>query len=101
VESLIILPLIFGLMWLLLIRPRQRWEREHRELVAALEVGDEVITSAGIYGTITALEENLVHLRVADDVVVRVARLAIGRRADDPAVPTVDRTRSDPPADSE
>jgi preprotein translocase subunit YajC len=95
VESLIFLPLVFGLMWLLLIRPRQRLEREHHTLVRSLEVGDEVVTTAGIYGVITALDTNVVHLLVADDVVVKVARLAIGRRADDPALPTL---APDPPA---
>jgi preprotein translocase subunit YajC len=89
VESLIILPLIFTLMWLLLIRPRQRLERQHHALVRSLAVGDEVITTAGIYGVITSLEANVVHLRVADDVVVKVARLAVGRRADDPSLPTL------------
>jgi preprotein translocase subunit YajC len=99
VESLIVLPIIFGLMWLLLIRPRQRMEREHHELVRALQVGDEVVTTAGIYGTIIDLEPNVVHLRVADGVVLRMARLAVGRRADDPALPTLeDRRTSRPPA---
>jgi preprotein translocase subunit YajC len=102
VESLIFLPLIFGLMWLLLIRPRQRWERQHQELVRSLEVGDEVVTTAGVYGTITEVEPDIVHVEIADGVVVRVARLAIGRRADDPALRGApDEHRPLPSADSE
>jgi preprotein translocase subunit YajC len=103
VESLIILPLIFGLMWLLLIRPRQKLEREHHAFVRSLEVGAEVVTTAGIYGTVVALEDNVVHLRVADDVVLRVARLAVGRSADDPALPSLDaeRGRARPSVDGE
>jgi preprotein translocase subunit YajC len=103
VETLIILPLIFGLMWLLVIRPRHRWEREHQALVAGLAMGDEIVTSAGIYGTITDLDDHVVHLQVADGVVIRIARLAVSRRADDPALrggAGGDR-RSHPSTDSE
>lgn len=79
-ESLIFLVVMFGLMWVLFVLPRQRMQRQHQAMVSALQVGDEVITSAGIYGTVTDLEPDAVHVRVAEGVVVRVARLAIGRR---------------------
>ena len=85
-ESLIFLPLIFGLMWLVLIRPRQRWEREHAAFVAALSVGDEVVTSSGIYGTVTSLDGDVVRLRIASGVEIRIARAAVGTRADDPTL---------------
>lgn len=100
-ESLIILPLVFGLMWLLVIRPRQRWERTHQELVASLEVGDEVVSSGGIYGRITAVEPDTVQLEVADGVEVRLARQAVGRRADDPALRTGRPDRTDDRSPSE
>jgi preprotein translocase subunit YajC len=82
VESLIILAITFGLLWVLLVLPRRRWQQSHRRMVESLAVGDEVVTSAGIYGTVVGLEPELVAVEVSEGVVVRVARLAIGRRVD-------------------
>lgn len=66
---LTLLPLILmvGVMYFLLIRPQQKRQRAQREMVHRLEVGDEVITIGGIYGTIRAIDEE------TDDVIVEVA----------------------------
>ena len=69
--------------WVLIVLPQRRQMAAHRQLVASLEVGDEVITTAGIYGTITELDADTAHLQVADGVVLRFARAAIGRKAAD------------------
>jgi len=65
--------------WALLVVPQQRQQRAHRELVAALAVGQEVITTAGVYGTISALDGEIVQLEIAPGTVIRIARLAILR----------------------
>jgi preprotein translocase subunit YajC len=49
-------------------------------MVRSLEVGDDILTSAGIYGTIVALDDEIATLEVADGVNLRIARMAIGRR---------------------
>jgi preprotein translocase subunit YajC len=51
--------------------------------VAALQVGDEVVSSAGIYGRITALDDEIAMLEVADGIELRLARGAIARRLTD------------------
>lgn len=79
-EGLIILAVTFGLMWVLFIVPRQRQLRAHQQLVATLEPGDEIITGGGIYGTITRVDADVVDLRIAPAVEVRVARAAVLRR---------------------
>ena len=68
---------------MLIVLPQRRQMAAHRQLVASLELGDEVITTAGIYGTITELNADTVHLQVADGVVLRFARAAVGRKAAD------------------
>jgi preprotein translocase subunit YajC len=88
--SLIILPIMLVLMYLLVIRPQQRRMREHQALVSSLQVGDEVVSSAGMYGRIVQLGDEVITLDVADGVHIRLARAAIGRRiaeptAEDPA----------------
>lgn len=76
-----LLPLLLLIpLWFLLVRPQQRRIRAQQAMVGALQVGDEVIMSAGIYGSIVALEGDVVTLEVADDIQLRVARMAIARR---------------------
>lgn len=73
--------LIFGIFYLLVIRPQQKKQRqlqqEREELLNALKPGDKVVTSGGIYGTIVAVRDNTVTLRIADKVSVEVLRNAI------------------------
>lgn len=78
--QLIILAVTFLLMWVLFIRPQQRRLRAHQALVARLQLGDEVMTTSGMYGTVTALDDEVAHLEVAPGVVVRLARGAVARR---------------------
>ncbi len=79
--------LIFGLMYLLLIRPQQQRVRAQRALVAALTVGDDVVTIGGLYGRIVAIEGDTVSLEVSPGVVLRFRRLAISGRPDPDARP--------------
>ncbi len=76
--GIVILVVTFGLMYVLFILPQQRKARAHRGLVASLAEGDEVVTSAGIYGTVTLVDGEVILLEVADDVELRVAKSAIG-----------------------
>jgi preprotein translocase subunit YajC len=66
-----------GFMYFLLIRPQRQKARHHTEMLEKLKVGDEVITSGGIYGEVTELDAERVMLEIDDDVRIAVARLAI------------------------
>jgi len=68
---------MLAVIWFFLIRPRQRRMREQQRQVAAIEVGDDVVTAGGLYGTVRELEDGEVRLEIAPDVVVRVARRAV------------------------
>jgi preprotein translocase subunit YajC len=76
------LPLIIigAVMYLLLLRPQRKRMRERAELQQAVEVGDEVITSSGIYGFITGEDGDKFWLEIDDDVQIRIARGAIERK---------------------
>ena len=73
------LPLIilFALLWFMLIRPQQKRQKEHRQMVEALAKGDEVATNGGLLGRINRLDENFVTLEVAQGVEVNVQRHAV------------------------
>lgn len=66
--------LMFVIFYFLLIRPQQKKAKEHREMIASLKKGDRIITSGGIYGTITGVEENTLTVEIADKVRVKVSR---------------------------
>ena len=69
--------LIFGIFYFLLIRPQQVQRRKTQEMLANLKTGDRVVTSGGIYGTISGFRDNIVQLQVASQVKLDVARSAI------------------------
>lgn len=74
----LVLPLaLFVGLYFLMIRPQQRKVKEHQQLVAALEVGDDVVTSGGIYGAVTAIDGEVLRLEVADGIEILLARDAI------------------------
>jgi preprotein translocase subunit YajC len=77
---LLILILLFVVMYAVMIRPQQKRARDHQALVAAVQVGDEVMTTAGIFGTVTAVEGDVVSIEISPGTVMRVARAGIGRR---------------------
>src|SRR4029077_14962251 len=80
---LLVLILLFVVMYAAMIRPQQKRAREHQALVAAVQVGDEVMTTAGIFGTVTAVDGDVISIEISSGVVMRVARAAIGRRISD------------------
>jgi preprotein translocase subunit YajC len=81
---LLALLITFGLMWVLLILPQQRRMRQHQAVIASLEVGDEVVTAGGVYGTITSVDEDTLAVEVAPGVVLRVLRNAVSQRIGPP-----------------
>ena len=76
------LPMIvafIAIMYFLMIRPQQKREKERREMLNALAKGDSVVTTGGMCGTVAALAENTVTLRVNDDVKIDFVRSAIAQ----------------------
>jgi preprotein translocase subunit YajC len=76
--SFLPLILIFVVFYFFLIRPQNKRQKEHREMVANLGVGDEVVTSGGVLGKITEVKDQFVRLEVADGVELRVQRHTVG-----------------------
>jgi preprotein translocase subunit YajC len=77
VGGYIFIIVILILMWFLLIRPQRRRQLDSQRLLDSLDVGQEIVTAGGLYGTITALDEDEARLEVADGVEVRIAKRAI------------------------
>ncbi len=66
--------LMLGIMWFLLIRPQQKKQKEHREMLDNLKKGDVIITNGGLYGRITGTTDATLTVEIADRVRVKVSR---------------------------
>ncbi len=74
-----IIVIAFFFLYFVLVRPQRRRQVEQQRMLNEIQVGDEVVTAGGIYGEITAIEDDDdVRVRIAPDLEVRVARRAIG-----------------------
>jgi preprotein translocase subunit YajC len=65
------------LLWLIVVRPQKKRQSRQQQLLEELNVGDEVLTAGGIYGTISEIDEDEVTVEIAPQTRVRVARRAI------------------------
>ena len=70
------------IFYFMLIRPQQKRMKEHNALIAALDVGDDVLMSSGIYGTVVQIDREMLEVEVADGVELRVARNAVSEIVD-------------------
>ena len=75
------------LMWFLLIRPQRRRQMETQQLINSVTVGSEIVTAGGLYGTVTALQDDEVRLEIAEGIEVRVAKRAIAGRVSEDEEP--------------
>jgi preprotein translocase subunit YajC len=80
--QLFVILLVLVLFWFVLMRPARNQQRRVRDLQHELEVGDEVVMSAGIFGIVRSLEDGQVKLEVAPGTELTVARQAVVRKVD-------------------
>jgi preprotein translocase subunit YajC len=77
--------LIFAIFYFLLLAPMRKRQKAHQVLLGQLKKGDRVVTNGGLLGEISAVEERVVHLKLADNVRVRVVKSAVAGLEGDPA----------------
>ena len=86
--QLIPFALILGIFYFVMVLPMRKRQQKVQAFLAALKVGDRVITTGGIYGSITRLSDQSVQLQVANNVRIEVSRAAIvGYQGQEPVVP--------------
>lgn len=96
--TLIMLMLIPVAMYFLILRPQKRRAKEAQQLQSTIEIGDEIMTTSGLYGFVTGFEGDIAWLEIDDNVQIRISRQAIQRKVDtatgDTAVPSDDGTKA-------
>ena len=75
--SFLPLIVIFVVFYFILIRPQTKKQKEHQEMINALEVGNEVVTAGGILGKIQEMNENYVNLEISENVIIKIQRQTI------------------------
>ena len=77
--SFLQLVLMFGVLYLVMIRPQMKRQKEHKAMVEALAKGDEVVTAGGLLGKVTKAGESYLSVEVADGVEVQIQRTAVNQ----------------------
>jgi preprotein translocase subunit YajC len=68
---------IFGIFYFLIIRPQRQREKEHKALLGRLAKNDEIVTAAGIHGTVVSVKDMTVIVRVDDNVKIEIDKAAV------------------------
>jgi preprotein translocase subunit YajC len=76
--------LMFVIFYFVLLAPMRKQQKKQKELLSALKKGDRVVTSGGIHGTIAQVEDQVVWLKIADTVKIKVNRSAIAGASGEP-----------------
>ncbi|MEP6915270.1 MAG: preprotein translocase subunit YajC [Acidobacteriota bacterium] len=87
ISQMVPLALVMGIIYVLILMPMQRKQKKVQEFQEALKVGDKIVTTGGIYGQITKVNDKSVQLQIADKVRIEIARAAVGGlQGQDPVV---------------
>ena len=73
----IVILVLLAALWFLMIRPRQQQLKAQQRQIGALEVGDEIVTAGGLYGTVRRIDDTEVRVEIAPELEVRIAKRAI------------------------
>lgn len=76
------LVLMFAIFYFLLIRPQQKKAKQHKEMLAAIKVGDKVLTGGGFYGRIVEIDQDVLTVELSENVRVKLNRAYISGPAD-------------------
>ena len=78
---IIFLVVLFGLMYLVMIKPQRKRQQQHQQLIEELKRGDKVMTAGGVYGVIESISEDNVVIKVESGMTMRVAKgSVVGKR---------------------
>jgi preprotein translocase subunit YajC len=74
---LVMFALIFGVFYFLVIMPARKQQKKKEAMIAALKKGDKVVTSGGLFGTVAAVEDHSLLLKISENTKVRILKSAI------------------------
>ena len=84
-ESIVMMIGLFAIMYFIIIRPQQKQQKEHKEMIEALAKGDKVVTTGGLIVDIVKVEEGFYRVKLDKDSEARLAKDAVARKYEDEA----------------
>ncbi|MBE2983943.1 preprotein translocase subunit YajC [Campylobacter sp. RM9344] len=78
--SLLPLIVLFAIFYFLVIRPQQKQQKQHAQMIKALEKGDKIITSGGLICEVVKPEDDFIKVKLNDDVIVRLSREFVAKK---------------------
>ena len=82
-DQLMLILIIFSIFYFIVFRPMRKGQRDVEQMRSDLKNGDRVLTTGGIYGTVVGVSEDVVQLRIADQVKIQLAKSAVTRRVEE------------------
>lgn len=80
--SLLPLVVLFVIFYFLVIRPQQKQQREHKNMLANLQKGDKIVTNGGLVCEVIKPEDDFIKVKLNDDVIVRIDRNFVAKKLD-------------------
>lgn len=80
--SLLPLVVLFAIFYFLVIRPQQKQQREHKNMLANLQKGDKIVTNGGLVCEVIKPEDDFIKVKLNDDVIVRIDRNFVSKKLD-------------------
>lgn len=80
----IYLVILVAAFYFLIVRPQRRQSMIRRQIIATVGVGDEIITSGGVFATVVAMDDETLDVEIAAGVVVKIARGAVAQKITEP-----------------
>ena len=77
--GILFIPILLLLMYFMILRPQQKVRKEQAQMLAALDVGEDILTDSGIYGTVSDLDGGTVFLMIADGIEIKISKSNIAK----------------------
>lgn len=82
------LPLValFAIFYFLIIRPQQKQQQRHKDMIDTLAKGDQIVTNGGLYAEVVKVEDNFIKIKLNEDTIVKIDRAFVAKKVDNEAV---------------
>ena len=74
--------ILFGIFYFLIIRPQQKQQKAHAEMLASLKKGDKILTTGGLYAEVAKVEEDFIKIKINDKTIVKLDKSFVTKKVD-------------------
>ena len=82
IMQLIPLIALFAIFYFLIIRPQQKAQKEHAQMLESLKKGDKIVTNGGLIAEVVKPEEDFIKIKLNDDTIVKLERVYVAKKID-------------------